>query len=208
MEQFGQRGSAGIRWRLPLAIDSLDMTETGKDADLLARMGRGERQALADLYDRFAPRLLALGVRMLGDRREAEDVVHDVFVETWHAARSYAPERGTVSSWMNLRMRSRCLDRLRSADRSRTIRSDDGPSLAAVPESVPPGSGDQTTVLRALESLSPEQRRVLELGYYAGMSQSEIAAVVGVSIGTVKSRTAAALQKLRTRLAEPGEGTE
>lgn len=166
-------------------------------------MCRGERQALADLYDRYAPRLLALGVRMLGDRREAEDVVHDVFVEAWNAAASYAPERGTVSSWMNLRMRSRCLDRLRSADRSRTIRSDDAAALAVVPATVPPSSGDQTTVLRALESLSPEQRRVLELGYFAGMSMSEIAEVVGVSVGTVKSRTAAALEKLRARFATP-----
>jgi RNA polymerase sigma-70 factor (ECF subfamily) len=104
---------------------------------------------------------------------------------------------------MNLRMRSRCLDRLRSADRSRTIRSDDAAALAVVPATVPPSSGDQTTVLRALESLSPEQRRVLELGYFAGMSMSEIAEVVGVSVGTVKSRTAAALGKLRARFATP-----
>ncbi|MFO0727891.1 MAG: sigma-70 family RNA polymerase sigma factor [Myxococcota bacterium] len=171
---------------------------------LVARMCQGDRAALGALYDRFAPSLLAIGTRMLSDRRDAEDVLHDVFVEIWASAHSYAPERGSVATWVTVRMRSRCLDRLRSADRAKTLRAEDPHGLAPEIEATPPSSGEVGTVERALDVLPPEQRRVLELGYFHGMSASEIAESVGVSIGTVKSRTAAALSKLRRRLLPTG----
>lgn len=178
------------------------------DADLVARMARGDKQALAQLYDRYSPVMLSLGSRMLSDRREAEDLVHDVFLEAWHSASLYDQKRGTVATWLLLRMRSRTLDRLRSAGRTRTVLADDPLPLGgqAVTSDDPHAAADRSTLLAALRELPAEQRSVLELGYFCGLSSSEIAEQMGVSIGTVKSRTAAGLSKLRTRLASgPGD---
>lgn len=170
------------------------------DVDIVTRMARGEKAALALLYDRFAPTLLALGTRMLSDRREAEDLMHDVFIEAWNAAASYDAARGSVATWLILRMRSRTLDRLRSAGRTRTILTDDPIPSSGESQIDPSTSPDRVAVLRALDALPAEQRAVIELGYFGGMSSSEIAEKVGISIGTVKSRTAAGLNKLRQRL--------
>lgn len=172
------------------------------DALDVAAMARGDRRALAALYDRYAGVLLGLGLRILGDRREAEDVMHDVFIEAWGAADSYDPTRGAVSTWLVLRMRSRALDRVRSAGRSRTVVTDDPTSQAApaAPVADHHVAAEAVAMRSALQELPVEQRRVLELGYFGGLSSSEIAVEVGISIGTVKSRTAAGLSKLRLRL--------
>lgn len=170
------------------------------DAQDVAQMSQGDRAGLAALYDRYSAILLGLGMRILGDRRESEDVVHDVFIEAWGAAASYDPTRGRVSTWLVLRMRSRALDRVRARGRV-TVTEDpiDEASSAQAPNAhalVAEG----VAVRSALAELPLEQRRALELGYFAGMSSSEIAAETGVSIGTVKSRVAAGLSKLRERL--------
>src|SRR4051812_40937878 len=91
------------------------------DAELVARMARGERAALATLYSRHAARLLALAVHILRDRAEAEDLLHDVFLEAWQKAASYSEERGAVSAWLSLRARSRAIDRRRSVPRTRAV---------------------------------------------------------------------------------------
>ncbi|HEX6766586.1 MAG TPA: sigma factor, partial [Polyangiaceae bacterium] len=88
------------------------------DADIVARMARGDRAALGELYGRHAGRVLALLLKILGDRAEAEDLLHDVFLETWRHAAAYSPERGTVAAWLVLRARSRAIDRRRSAPRA------------------------------------------------------------------------------------------
>lgn len=167
-------------------------------------MAAGDRAALADLYDAYAPTLMAVGTRMLGDAREAEDLLHDVFLEAWQAAAQYDPARGSVATWLVLRMRSRTLDRIRSAGRSRTVLTEEpipvtahGPNEAGLP-------ADKIAVQRALDLLPIEQRRVLELAYFAGLSSSEIASAVGISIGTVKSRTAAGFAKLRAHFSSGG----
>lgn len=94
-------------------------TDGERDVSDLAEAARGDRPALARLYDRHAPLLLALGVRLLNDRREAEDVLHDCFVELWRHAGDYDPRRASVKTWIAMRMRSRCIDRLRSASWTR-----------------------------------------------------------------------------------------
>ncbi len=196
-------GVTAARPGQPMERTLRDHERQATDALDVAGMARGDRAALATLYDRYAGILLGLGLRILGDRREAEDVVHDVFLEAWGAAATYDPTRGTVSTWLVLRMRSRTLDRVRSAGRSRTFVSDDPNShitLAAQATTDHHGAADAVAMRSALLQLPVEQRRVLELGYFGGMSSSEIAEEVGVSIGTVKSRTAAGLSKLRTRL--------
>ena len=169
------------------------------DERLLSRIAAGDRAAVAELYDRHAARLLALGARILRDSREAEDVLHDVFVEAWQKAKDYDRSRGTVQAWLCLRMRSRSLDRLRSAGRSRTVLSEEvvRASTAMHTELDMSEAPDRRAAREALMALPEEQRVVLELAYFQGLSSSEIAEALAVPMGTVKSRTAAGLRKLR-----------
>jgi RNA polymerase sigma-70 factor (ECF subfamily) len=172
------------------------------DVSCIRAIANGDRDALADLYDRYASTMLAVGIRILRDRREAEDVVHDVFLEAWRRAGDYQSSRGTVRTWLLIRMRSRALDRRKSARVSRSAPleaagpriSHDDPSLAA----------DGSRVRDALASLPPDQRTVIELGYFEGLTSSEIAMRVDVPVGTVKSRVAAAIGKLRAGLRPSG----
>lgn len=172
------------------------------DVSLIGGAAAGDRDCLAALYDRYAPALLAIGRRILGDRREAEDLLHDVFIEVWRMAGDYDEARGSVRAWLLMRMRSRALDRRKSAAISK--RADlPAPDTVADAAGEPHGGEDpalgpdRQAVRRALEQLPAEQRQVLELGYFEGLSSSEIAERVCAPIGTVKSRVAAALSKLR-----------
>jgi len=168
------------------------------DPVLVARMARGDRAALSELYARHAPRLLALTAGILRDRLEAEDVLHDVFLEAWKSAASYAEERGTVAAWLSLRARSRAIDRRRSPARTRAVSLEASGQPPAVDPALEPGRiGDHERLARALSALSPEEQEVILLGYFEGLSSSEIAQRIQKPIGTVKSRTRSALGKLR-----------
>jgi RNA polymerase sigma-70 factor (ECF subfamily) len=139
------------------------------DADLLRAVARGEREALSELYDRLAPQMLALARRTLGAQREAEDLIHDVFLAVWHRAAHYDHERTKVSTWLLLRVRSRALDSLRRARRSGAVEL--GESL---PQQTPmdPHEANGVDAVRegralhqVMADLPAEQRRVLELGF-------------------------------------------
>ena len=189
---------------MALSEPAVEATREGADdADraLVAAVTAGDRQALARLYDRYAPVLMAVGLRVLGVRGEAEDLVHDVFLEAWQRARSYDPARGSVRTWLLVRLRSRALDRFRARNRSKLSppappEHEERPVRGEDPELAP----DRAAVRRALQTLSAEQRVVLELGYFQGLSSSEIALHIGVPIGTVKSRAAHGLARLRAGL--------
>jgi RNA polymerase sigma-70 factor (ECF subfamily) len=170
-----------------------------EDVELIREAARGEVDALASVYDRYSRLLMTTAERMLGDRAMAEDLVHDVMMEVWRAAASYDVARGSVRTWMLVRLRSRALDRLRAA---RTRREEPGePQHAAADEAEDPLlEPDRRAIRRALAELPPEQREVLELAYFQGLSSSEIAERMGSPLGTVKSRTAAGLAKLRSAL--------
>jgi len=173
------------------------------DVALVTAMAGGDRHALAALYDRYASYLLALAMRVLKHRGEAEDLLHDVFLEVWRSARDYDPRRGRVRTWLVIRMRSRALDVVKSARVSR--RSGDEQVLERIVAEVDLSSSpDQRRVRAALGTLSPDQRAVLELAYFDGLSCSEIADKLTVPIGTVKSRVAAALTKMRHALGATG----
>ena len=189
-------------------------TDHDLDVQHLAAIARGDRSALGLLYDRHSPTLMALGVRMLSERREAEDILHDVFVEVWKHAGDYDPERATVKTWLVLRMRSRCLDRLRSAGHARresmtdreeeTLRRAraDGP-MGSVGPSGPSGMDERVDAGRlrgVLATLPEDQRAVIVCAFFDGLSSSEIADELGIPIGTVKSRVRSAMTKLRQAL--------
>jgi len=167
-------------------------------------MARGDSEALATLYDRHAGGMLALAQRIVGRAAEAEDVVHDVFLQAWRHAADYDETRGSVKSWLLLRTRSRSLDVQKSARVSKQATGLDDAWLADLKDPAGDGGGapDQLRVRRVLVELPREQREVLLLGYFEGLSSSEIAARVGVPIGTVKSRVAAALSALRAALSD------
>lgn len=169
------------------------------DVALVRGIAEGDRQALARLYDRYASILLALGLRIVRDRREAEDLLHDVFLEVWRSAKDYDLTRGRVRTWLVIRMRSRALDVAKSARVSR--RSGDPDVLERmVADGDVGGSPDRQRVRAALAELTADQRQVLELGYFEGLSCSQIAERIGIPIGTVKSRLAAGLTRMRQAL--------
>ena len=174
------------------------MEPSDEDVALVIALARGDRESLAALYDRHASLLLGLGVKLLRDRGESQEILHDVFLEVWKRAGDYDPSRGSVRTWLTLRMRSRCLDRIKSAGRSRTTPA--GEQLERAAGSVPSGAverADASRVRGAMAELPDEQRRILELGYFDGMSCSEMADHLDIPIGTVKSRLHAGLKKLR-----------
>ena len=182
---------AEAQWMAPGSDDD--------DVELVRAIAAGDRNGLAALYDRYAPILLGMAMRIIRDRREAEDLLHDVFLEVWRSARDYDLTRGRVRTWLVVRMRSRALDVLKSARVSR--RSGDSEALdRMVAEPASGESPDRLRVRAVVAELSGEQRQVLELAYFDGLSCSEIATQLSIPIGTVKSRLAAGLGRLRQLL--------
>jgi RNA polymerase sigma-70 factor (ECF subfamily) len=174
------------------------------DEALVRAIANGDTRALAALYDRHAPLMLGLARRIVLGKSEAEDIVHDVFVEAWRRAADYDASRGSVKAWLLLRTRSRAIDFRKSAGVSRTVPTGDGDWLAALadPRANDSEAPDRARVRQLLSTLNDDQRQVLFLGYFEGLSSSEIATRIGIPIGTVKSRVAAALAVLRLALAD------
>lgn len=173
-----------------------------EDVVLMASIAGGERAALAQLYDRYAAVMLAVAFRLLGQRRDAEDLLHDVFLEVWKKASTYDPERASVRTWLLMRLRSRALDRLKSAHVTRVVPMGSyEETQPGVDQRTDPSAGvERSWVRRAVGSLPPQQRAVLELAYFQGLSSTEIAAQLQIPVGTVKSRTAAGMRSLRGAL--------
>lgn len=186
-----------VVWHKPMRQSEPVLDES--DIAVLRRLANGDKAALGVLYDRHASVLLALGLRIVRARREAEDLLHDVFLELWRHAGDYQAERGSVKSWMLLRMRSRCLDRVRSHGYSRVVALEAEPSKGGVAE-LDERRLDGNRLKGLIERLPPGQREVLALGYFEGLSFSEIATQLEIPIGTVKSRVSAAMQTLRKEL--------
>ena len=181
---------------------------TTSDSDLLSRIGSGDSLAIAALYDRHGSMLLALALRVLRDRSEAEDVLHDAFVLVGERARLYVPERGTVVAWLVTLVRNLSIDRRRRRDRrsaiAREVLVHESEATAADvprdPEAQVLGAAEVARVRRALASLPPMQRATLELSFFSGLSYPEIAAKENLPLGTIKSRAARALLALREAL--------
>lgn len=184
-------------------------TEVAVDLELVRRMQAGDQRALSEFYERWFPVVNCLVSRMLKAANDVEDVVEETFWQAWRQADRFAEDRGSVQTWLLTIARSRSLDRLRSLKRLREESIDDvqpeadafqagsdtDPSLAAEHKE------RKKLVLEALAELPKDQREVLELGYFGGLSQSEIAEKLGAPLGTVKTRMRLAMLKLKDRLA-------
>ena len=175
------------------------------DADLIVKIGEGDRVAFEELYRRFARPVLGLAVRLLGDHGRAEDAAQDTFAAVWRSAKSFSPERGSGSAWLFAVARHATIDRARQrvdpvvAEVNDTASAEAGPAEAAEQAWLAWG------VHAALERLPERERLVLELAYYSELSQSEVASYLDIPLGTVKTRTRAGLARLATLLEEVRE---
>jgi RNA polymerase sigma-70 factor (ECF subfamily) len=182
--------------------------DRASDGELLRRIGSGDVHAVGDLYDRYAPTLLPLALRIVRDRAEAEDVVHDAFVAVSDRAGQYSAERGTVAAWLVTLVRNLAIDRTRRRDRrgalARDVLAHEPTEEVADPESLAVGASERDKVRRALGTLPEAQRTTLEVAFFEGLSYPEIAERESVPLGTIKSRAARAIASLREALAREG----
>jgi RNA polymerase sigma-70 factor (ECF subfamily) len=166
------------------------------DADLLARVGEHDREAFEILYSRYVRPVFSLALRKLHDRGHAEDAVQEAFAAIWRSASTYRPERGAAGGWLYTVARNAIVDRLRrngpatDAELPELVSGEPDPSQQAADSEV------SWRVHRALEELQPREREVIELAYWSGMSQSEVAEYLHLPLGTVKTRTRSGLAKL------------
>lgn len=175
------------------------------DSALLERMRASDEGALAELYDRWSDRVHSFALHLLRNPRDAEDIVEETFWQAWRGAARYDAARGAVGTWLLTICRSRALDRMRARRRRPEDASlDEAPSIAdpAVDPADAVVAGETGRIVRAaLLELPGEQRQALELAYFGGLSQSEIAEKTGQPLGTIKTRMRLAMNKLRERLA-------
>ncbi|MEZ0215569.1 MAG: sigma-70 family RNA polymerase sigma factor [Rariglobus sp.] len=186
-----------------------DAERHATDAKLLRLAGQGDQSALGKLYDRWVRPLHALACQILRDPAEAEDVLHDVFVTLWEKAADFDASRGHAFSWAATLVRNRSIDRLRSRSRRAELLSQAVPADLGYDETNTPSNGGDTTSLkenasavrRALSSLPADQRDALQLAYFGGLTQQEIAEKLSQPLGTIKARIRRGLLKLRDLVA-------
>lgn len=192
--------------------------ESSGEVELGRRLRRRDESVVGALYDRFGESLLGLAHRILHDQSDAEDVVVEAFAQAWRDAVRFDPDRGSLGAWLVTITRSRALDAVRA--RNRRLRLTD--QAAATPAEAPPGMGSRTPepsvraianerrtfVRQALDRLSDVQREAIELAYFGGLSQSEIADRLQEPLGTIKTRTRLGMQYLREALLAYHESTD
>lgn len=178
------------------------------DQELLSEIADKNRDALAALYDRYGRRVFGMSVRVLNDAVRSEEVTQDVFVRVWRRAQTYTPSKGKFTTWLFRIAHNRTIDELRKIRRDKSRNSDDiadhydleSPSISPPDAAVANSEYEQVRV--ALSVLPAAQRQVVELSYFKGYTQSEIAEETGQPLGTVKTRMRLALKKLRKALQE------
>jgi RNA polymerase sigma-70 factor (ECF subfamily) len=171
-------------------------------AALVARIAQGDREAFGRFYDVFAGTAFALIRRVLKQPAASEEVLQDVFLEIWREAAQYDPRRGSPAAWVITKARTRAIDKLRSMrrrDRTFVAPVDEVVARQNDPAALDPGvAAEERGVVRsALAQLSSSQRRVIELAFFEGLTQTEIAARLGEPLGTVKTRARSGLERLR-----------
>jgi RNA polymerase sigma-70 factor (ECF subfamily) len=199
---------------VPAAFGPTPAATTALDEELLRGVRQGQESALTALYDRYAGYVYAVALRVLGDRHLAEEVLQDTFLNCWNRVETYQPARGRVVAWLIGIARHRAVDVLRS--RSNQARRRETATLTETNEIPTPDDTDlfllRDVLSNALAELPQEQRQVIELAYYGGLTQGEISQQVGAPLGTIKTRTRAAMERLRNALRpalspESGDGS-
>lgn len=179
--------------------------EREADAQLAARIGAGDTDALGELYDRYASMALGTAIRVVGEREEAEDVVHDAFVAVWRKIDRFDAARGSLRAWLMTVVRNRAIDRIRArrpgmdledADERSLLRTGPNPTWESALR-----QASASEVRAAMAELPDEQRRAVELAYFEGYTYREVADLTGVPPGTANGRLRLALGKLRDALA-------
>ena len=193
------------RWRMAEPT----VSAATRDADLVSRMAAGDERAVAALYDKYGTALYAVAYRVLGERADAEEVVLEAFSQAWRGAAGFEADRGSVPAWLTMMTRSRALDLVRSRERRTRItesaarEQSSGPGMGGWQENPgDPVESDERRrrVASALGELSAPQRQAIELAYFEGLSQSEIAERLSEPLGTIKTRMRSGMQKLRDAL--------
>src|SRR6187397_2789092 len=174
------------------ALATIHVVEPATDGDLIARVGEGDSGAFEVLYRRYSRPVFALALRRLGDRGRAEDAVQETFASIWRSAGTYRPERGPGAPWLYGVARNAIIDRSRARVEP-PAEAPDAPSLEASPEERAEQAWTSWRVHRALEALPEREREVVALAYWSDLSQSEVARRLDIPLGTVKTRTRAAL---------------
>jgi RNA polymerase sigma-70 factor, ECF subfamily len=210
-EDSDQVDNATLRPPPPCAT-RVDMAADLSDnpISLLQLMARGDRDAFARFYDRYASLAFTVALRLLGSRSDAEDLVQEVFLQGWRQAQSYSPDRGSPEAWLITMTRSRGLDKLRSIRRRdmRPLAADEPARDGSGVQMGPPTDASEAklTLGGVLARLPESQRVVLELAYFEGLTQSEIAARLREPLATVKTRMRVGLERLRGLLGTEATG--
>lgn len=178
-----------------------------EQARLVEAMAKGDKSAMATLYDQLSGPLYSLAYRMLGDAAEAQDLTQDIFLQLWRTAGGYDARRGSVFSWAVTLTRNRAIDRIRMRRRRTEILSSAAPDLQPA---APVSDGDSAsalwlreksaTVRSVLAELAPDQKQAIELAFFGGLTQQEIAERLNEPLGTIKARIRRGLLKLKDRL--------
>jgi RNA polymerase sigma-70 factor (ECF subfamily) len=172
----------------------------------MARIAKGDVEALGSLYDRYIALVFPVALRILRVRAEAEDAIHDAFVIVFERAAQYTPARGSVPSWLVTLVRNLCIDRTRRRERRGNLMKQEALAITGAPATTPgpdvqvADAAERERVRRALSTLPEAQRETLLIAFFEGLSYPEIAEREGVPLGTIKSRAARAMAALREEL--------
>jgi RNA polymerase sigma-70 factor, ECF subfamily len=200
------RGDMELALETPARLRAVPRPQVGEpepaaetDSELLVRIAGRDRDAFETLYHRYVRSVFGLALRRLRDRERAEDAVQEMFAAVWRSASTYRPDRGPAAPWLYAVARNAIVDRFRA----RTELAEEAPDVI----SGEPGPAERAEssyvswrVHRALEELPEKEREVLELAYWSGLSQTEVASFLGIPLGTVKTRTRSALARLADEL--------
>jgi RNA polymerase sigma-70 factor (ECF subfamily) len=185
----------------------MDVMNVVSETELLARVALKDQNAFSQIYDRFSGCLYSIAVRILRDETAAEDVMQEVFLQIWDRAATYNPELGKPLTWAVTMMRNRAVDRIRANARGQrlieaaTLEQESEPAFASASNEMVIGREMAQQVRAALASLPGDYRRVIEMAFFGGLTQSEIATALGAPLGTVKAQIRRGMLQMRETLA-------
>jgi RNA polymerase sigma-70 factor (ECF subfamily) len=177
-----------------------------RDIELLRRIGNGDRTAFASFYDQYSGLLFSIAVKVLNDTKEAEDVLQEVFMQIWNKADAYNPLLGKPASWAVTLTRNKAIDRIRASQRRSklleqiTVEANVSPDLSPSANEKLHGKENAEMIRSVVAALPPDQRRAIELAFFTGLTQDEIAKNLQEPLGTIKARIRRGMLKLREKL--------